>query len=65
MDYAGRGMKGQMKTAVASGAKAACILGGDELARGVAAVRDLSAAAQEEVPLADVPARVASLAGTR
>ena len=65
MDYAGRGMKGQMKTAVASGAKAACILGGDELARGVAAVRDLSAAVQEEVPLADVPARVASLAGTR
>lgn len=63
MDYAGRGMKGQMKTAAASGARAACIIGGDEAARGVAAVRDLAKAEQTEVPLAEVAARVAALAG--
>ena len=63
MDYAGRGMKAQMKTAVASGAKAACILGGDEAARGVVAVRDLTKAEQAEVPAGEVCARVAELAG--
>ena len=62
MDYAGRGMKAQMKTAVASGAAAACILGGDEVARGVVAVRDLTKAEQAEVPLDQVCARVAELA---
>ncbi len=58
MDYAGRGMKSQMKSAVASGAKAACILGGDEVARGVVAVRDLGAAQQCQVPASEVCARV-------
>ena len=61
MDYAGRGMKAQMKTAVASGAKAACIIGGNEAERGVVAVRDLSKAVQSEVAFADAAARVASL----
>ena len=61
MDYAGRGMKAQMKSAVASGAGAACILGGDEAARGVVALRDLRAAQQEEVPLAEVVDRIAAL----
>ena len=61
MDYAGRGMKAQMKSAVASGAAAACILGGDEVARGVVALRNLKAAVQEEVPSAEVVDRIAAL----
>lgn len=61
MDYAGRGMKSQMKTAVASGARAACILGGNEVSRGVVALRDLSKAQQEEVPLDQIVSRVAAL----
>ncbi len=65
MDYAGRGMKAQMKTAAASGAKVACILGGDEAARGVAAVRDLSKAIQTEYPLDEVCARAAELAAPK
>ena len=63
MDYAGRGMKSQMKTAVSGGAKAACIVGGDEAARGVFALRDLTRAEQTEVPLAEAAARTALLLG--
>ena len=61
MDYAGRGMKAQMKTAVASGARTACILGGDEVAKGVVALRDLTKAQQAEVALSDIVSAVAAL----
>ncbi len=65
MDYAGRGMKAQMKAAVAVGARVACILGGDEVSRGVAAVRDLSKAEQSDVPMEEVCARVSALSGLK
>jgi len=41
----------RMKRANALGARAAVILGGDELARGAAAVRDMDSGEQAEVPL--------------
>lgn len=44
-------MKAQMKAAARSRARHAVILGDDELGRGVAAVRDLDAGTQADVPL--------------
>ena len=48
---AGRSMKAQMKAAARSRARYAVILGDDELARGVAAVRDLDGGTQTDVAL--------------
>jgi histidyl-tRNA synthetase len=47
------------------GALAAILLGDDELARGVATVRDLISGAQNEVPLADLPTWLRVLAAER
>lgn len=53
----GRSMKSQLRSANASGARAAIILGEDEMARGVAVVKDLrDGAEQHETPLDDVVA---------
>ncbi len=53
----GRSMKSQLRSANASGSRAAIILGEDELARGVAVVKDLrDGGDQREVPLGDVVA---------
>jgi len=49
-----------MERANKLGAHAAVIIGEDELARGVAAVKDLTAGTQAEVPLTGL---VAALAG--
>lgn len=54
-DTADRSFKAQMKNAGASGARWACILGPEELAKGCAAVRNLEEGSQTEVPLAQVP----------
>ncbi len=43
------------------GARAAVLLGDDELAKGVATVRDLDSGAQSEVALDDLPARLKAL----
>jgi histidyl-tRNA synthetase len=43
------------------GARAAVLLGEDELARGAASLRDLDSGAQSEVPLAELPARLKAL----
>lgn len=48
----------QFKLAVESGAKLALIYGGDELAKGVVKVRDLSSRTEEDVPRDQVQARV-------
>lgn len=48
MDYTGKSMKSQMKSAGGS-AEYACILGGEELARGVVAVKNLADGIQEEL----------------
>ena len=63
--HAGGGsFKSQMKRADASGARFALIIGDDEAATGTVAVKSLRAAGdQVAVPAADVPARLAALAG--
>lgn len=48
----------QFKTAAESGAKLALIYGGDELAKGVVKIRDLTARTEIEVPRAQVAANV-------
>ncbi len=55
MDYAGKSMKSQLKAAAQEGIRAACILGGDELAQGVVGVKNLETGEQESVPLGEVP----------
>lgn len=60
MDYAGRGLKGQMKEAWRLGAWYTLILGDDELARGEVTLRDMRGGVQESVPLDGVVARLAA-----
>ena len=52
-------LKRRMERANRLGARAAVIIGDDELAEGVAQLRDLDAGTQERVPLAQLPARLA------
>jgi histidyl-tRNA synthetase len=54
MEYAGKSLKAQLRRADKLGAQKVLILGGDELARGVAQLRDMAAGTQEEVPLANI-----------
>ena len=54
MEYAGKSLKAQLRRADKLGAQRVLILGGDELARGIAQLRDMAAGSQEEVPLADI-----------
>lgn len=51
-------LKRRMERANRIGARAAVILGEEEIAVGVAQLRDLDAGTQERVPLAEVPARL-------
>ena len=48
MDYMGRSMKSQMKSAAGT-AEYACILGADEIAKGVVTVKNLGDSTQEEL----------------
>jgi histidyl-tRNA synthetase len=58
MEYAGKSLKAQLRRADKLGAQRVLILGDDELARGIAQLRDMAAASQEEVPLADLDVRL-------
>ena len=58
MEYAGKSLKAQLRRADKFGAQRVLILGGDELARGIAQLRDMAAGSQEEVPLADLDSRL-------
>jgi histidyl-tRNA synthetase len=53
LDYGGRGMRAQFKQADRVGASYAVILGEDELARGVATVRDMASGEELTVPVTD------------
>jgi histidyl-tRNA synthetase len=55
LDYGGRGLRAQFKQADRVGASYAVILGEDELARGVATVRDMASGEERKVPVADGP----------
>jgi histidyl-tRNA synthetase len=58
MAYRGN-LKRRMERANRIGARAAVILGEDELARGVGAVKDLVTGTQTDVPLDDIPRMLA------
>jgi histidyl-tRNA synthetase len=58
MDYAGKSLKAQLRRADKLGARRVLILGGDELARGVAQLRDMAAGTQYEVFLNELDARL-------
>jgi histidyl-tRNA synthetase len=62
-DYQGRSMKAQMKEAGKVGARYVLIVGEDELARGVAVLRNMETGDQEEVAIDDAPAQVAAKLG--
>ncbi|MCL5934935.1 MAG: His/Gly/Thr/Pro-type tRNA ligase C-terminal domain-containing protein, partial [Firmicutes bacterium] len=51
MDYLGRSLKSQMKYAGKTGCRLVVIVGGDELKRGAAAVRNMAGGTQVEMPL--------------
>jgi histidyl-tRNA synthetase len=53
LDYGGRGLRAQFKQADRVGAAYAVILGEDELAQGVATVRDMASGEERTVPLGD------------
>ena len=57
-DFAGRGVKGQLKHADRLGARLTVVCGGDEWARGCAAVKDMASGGQEEVALDDLVGRL-------
>ncbi|MEA3284571.1 MAG: histidine--tRNA ligase [Synergistota bacterium] len=63
MDYLGRSMKAQMKSAVNGGSSVACIVGGDELDKGVVTVKDLSRSEQTQVELESFTSSVSRLLG--
>jgi histidyl-tRNA synthetase len=58
MSYRGN-LRRRMERANRIGARAAVILGDDDIANGVAQVKDLNAGTQEAVPLSQVAARLA------
>ena len=60
MDLLGRSLKAQMKYADKFNVKYTIILGDDEIAKGVACVRDMSDSSQTEVPLTDVVSELVS-----
>ena len=58
MSYRGN-LKRRMERANKTNARAAILLGDDDIAKGVAQVKDLTTGTQEAVPLADIPGRLA------
>jgi len=60
MEYSGKSLKAQLRRADKLGAARVLILGGDELARGVAQLRTMADGTQEEVSLKDVETFVRS-----
>ena len=62
MTYSGN-LQRRMRRADRMGARAAVIIGEDEVAAGTATLRDLDSGAQEAVPLDELPARLKALYG--
>jgi histidyl-tRNA synthetase len=55
---AGRSMKSQFKQAAASGARFTLVLGEEEMAKGVAGLKDMRQQQQESLPLAGLAAEI-------
>jgi histidyl-tRNA synthetase len=60
-DFEGKSLKSQMRRAGKMQARFTVIVGEDELARGIAVVRDMDNAIQREIPLADLEENLAAL----
>ena len=58
MDFGKKSMKAQMKSAAKSGAKFALIIGDDEVATSTVTIKNLETAAQEKIPVAQVPDKI-------
>jgi histidyl-tRNA synthetase len=54
MDHCGRSMKAQFKFADKCGAPYVAVIGEDELAKGVAKMRDMRSSTEEEVQFSDL-----------
>jgi histidyl-tRNA synthetase len=63
MDYQGRSMKGQFKSADAKKAAFALIMGGNEVDRGVVAVKDFATGQQVEVEQAKLAGHLKNALG--
>lgn len=62
MDYLGRSLKAQMRSADRLGAHFVCLIGDDELAQGVAAVKDMRGAMEQQcIPLEQVASTLTRL----
>ena len=59
-DYQGRSLKSQFKQADKLGARLCVVLGSDEVAAGVATLRDMDTHEQVQVPIADLATEVAA-----
>src|SRR4029079_14498991 len=62
LGYSGN-LQRRMRRADRIGARAAVLIGDNELAQNAATLRDLDSGAQELVPLGELPARLKALAG--
>jgi len=62
LTYSGN-LQRRMRRADRIGARAAVLIGDNELAQNAATLRDLDSGAQELVPLGELPARLKALAG--
>ncbi len=60
-DFEGKSLKAQMRRAGKLGARFTAILGGDELAAGRVQLRDMDAGSQDDIPLAELSARLQEL----
>ncbi len=58
MDFGKKSMKAQMKLAAKSGAKFALIIGEDEVLTSTVTIKNLETAAQEKIPVAQVPDKI-------
>jgi histidyl-tRNA synthetase len=65
MDFSGKSVKAQFRKADKLGARFAVVFGGQELARGVVKLKDLSSGEETEVPLPDLAERLGKTGGER
>ena len=64
MDYAGKSLKAQMKSANREQVRLTVIIGEDELARGVIKVRDMETSQEQEVPADKAVTEIQGMLGT-
>jgi len=64
MDYAGKSLKAQMKSADREQVRLTIIIGDDELSRGVVKVRDMETSEEKEVPASEAEAMIKEIVAT-